>query len=243
MKLTGGVMAPVPNNLVIDPKGNFLGFYVGAGPQSADSLGNLLLRSGVKLAAEDMPKKVFTAAETKEKPPEAKVDMLAVGATAPDFMTTDINGKTVKISDFKGKVIILDFWAPWCGPCIASMPHTNEVAATYKDQGVVVLGSCTSDSRANFEKWVKTNQEKYPDFIFSHDAAERTPDRASRKLYGVSGIPTQFIIDREGKLAAISIGYLPGEVLLDAALAKAGIKVDAAILAKAVEDRKKRDAR
>ncbi len=243
MALTGGAMAPVPNNLIIDPQGDFLGFYVGAGPQSAESLGNLLLRSGVKLAAEDMPKKVFTAGETKEAAPEAKIEMLKIGAAAPDFATTDLNGKTVRISDFKGKVVILDFWAPWCGPCIASMPHTQQVATTYKDQGVVVLGSCTSDTRANFDKWVKTNQEKYPDFIFAHDAAERTPDRASRKLYGVTGIPTQFIIDREGKIAAISIGYLPGEVLLDAALAKAGVKVDAALLAKAAEDRKQRDNR
>jgi peroxiredoxin len=243
MAVAGGSMAPVPNNLVIDPQGNFVGFYVGAGPQSADSLGNLLLRSGVKLAAEDMPRKVFTAEETKEKPPEARVEMLKIGATAPDFTMTDAAGKTVKISDFKGKVIILDFWAPWCGPCIASMPHTQQVATTYKDQGVVVVGSCTSDTRANFEKWVKANQEKYPDFIYAHDAAEKTPERASRKLYGVSGIPTQFIIDREGKVVATSIGYLPGEVLLDAALAKAGIKVDPKILAKAVEDQKKRDNR
>ncbi len=243
MALTGGAMAPVPHNIVLDSQGNLLGFYGGAGPGTKDSLANLLLRGGVKLAAEDMPKKVFTAEDTKPEVPEARVEMLKVGAVAPDFTTTDINGKTVKISDYKGKVVILDFWAPWCGPCIASMPHTNEVAATYKDQGVVVLGSCTSDTRANFDKWVKANQEKYPDFIFSHDAAERTPDRASRKLYGVSGIPTQFIIDRVGKIAAISIGYMKGEVLLEGALAKAGIKVDAAILAKAVEDQKKRDAR
>jgi thiol-disulfide isomerase/thioredoxin len=243
MALSGGVMAPVPHNIVLDSKGNMLGFYGGAGPGTKDSLANLLLRAGVKLAAEDMPKKVFTPEETKPEVPEARVETLKVGAVAPDFSTTDLNGKTVKISDFKGKVVILDFWAPWCGPCIASMPHTNEVAETYKDQGVVVLGSCTSDTRANFEKWVKANQEKYPHFIFSHDAAERTPERASRKLYGVSGIPTQFIIDREGKVAAISIGYLKGEVLLDAALAKAGIKVDPAILAKAVEDQKKRDNR
>ena len=76
-------MAPVPNNLVIDAKGNFLGFYVGAGPQIADSLGNLLLRAGVKLAPEDMPKKVFTSEETKEKPEEARVACSRLGPPRP----------------------------------------------------------------------------------------------------------------------------------------------------------------
>ncbi len=241
MAISGGMMAPIPNNLVIDAKGKFIGFYVGAGPQSADSLGNLLLRAGVKLAPEDMPKKVFTAEETKEKPQEAKVALLKVGAAAPDFPATDAAGKPVKVSDYRGKVIILDFWATWCGPCLNSMPHTQEVAARYKDQGVVVLANCTSDDRKKFETWVKRNQEQYPDINFSHDPQERGPDRASRKLYGVGGIPQQFIIDREGKVVALVTGYLKGEALLDAALAKAGVKVDPALVAKAVEDLKKRE--
>ena len=66
MAFSGGAVAPVPHNCVIDAQGKFIGFYVGAGPQSAESLGNLLLRAGVKLAPGDMPKKVFTAEETKE---------------------------------------------------------------------------------------------------------------------------------------------------------------------------------
>jgi hypothetical protein len=105
---------------------------------------------------------------------------------------------------------------------------------------VVILGSATNDTRVAFERWVQVNQAKYPDIIWSHDAAERGPTRASRALYGVTGIPTQFIIDREGRIAEIVVGYLRGEVLLDAALAKAGIKVDEAVLEQAREDLRRR---
>jgi len=79
--------------------------------------------------------------------------------------------------------------------------------------------------------------------VFAHDAAEKTPERASRRLYGVSGIPQQFVIDRTGKIVAEVGGYIAGEVLLDAALAKAGVKVDPAILEQAAADQKKRDER
>jgi peroxiredoxin len=239
---TGGAMAPVPHAYVINAKGNMVGIVVGGGAHVAEGIGNLLLRAGVKLAADDMPKKVWTAAETKPPVPEAKVEMIKVGAAAPDFPATDLNGKAVKLSDFRGKIVILDFWATWCGPCIASMPHTNEVAAQYKDQGVVVLASCTSDTRAAFEAWVKKNQATYPELLFSHDPQERGSDRASHKLYGVGGIPQQFIIGRDGKIAALCTGYLKGEVLLEAALAQAGVKVAPEILAKAKLDQANRDA-
>jgi thiol-disulfide isomerase/thioredoxin len=190
-----------------------------------------------------MPAKVYTAGETKEAPPEPQVQTLKVGTMAPDFTTQDLAGQDVKLSDFKGQVVILDFWATWCGPCMAAMPHTQEVAAHYKDQGVVVLGSCTSDTRAKFETWVKDNQAKYPDILWSHDKAERGADRASRKLYGVSGIPTQFIIDRDGKVVDIVVGYMKGEVLLDDALRKAGVTVAPEIAEQAAANRKKRNDR
>ena len=236
----GGVMPPVPTTIVFDDAGRLVGWSPGFGSNYGETLGNLLLRAGVKLAPEDVPAKVWSREETKPQAPEPRGQEIKVGAMAPDFTTQTLEGKDVKLSDYRGKVVILDFWATWCGPCMAAMPHTQEVAAQYKDQGVVVLGSCTSDTRAKFEDWVRANAAKYPDIVWSHDKAERTPERASHKLYGVRGIPTQFVIDREGKVVDIVVGYMKGEVLLDDALRKAGIKVADDIAEKAARQRKVR---
>jgi len=237
-----GVMTPVPTTIVFDASGKLAGWSAGFGSRYNETLGNLLLRAGVKLAAADMPEKVWTAADVAAATPkpEPRVEMLKVGATAPDFVSQTVDGKDVKLSDFRGKVVVVDFWATWCGPCMASMPHTQEVAAHYKDQGVVVLANCTSDTRAKFEQWVKANQSKYPDMVWTHDAAEKKPERVSRAKYGVGGIPCQFVIDREGKIVDIVIGYLPGEAILEAALSKAGVNVDPALVAKGAADLKRR---
>lgn len=168
--------------------------------------------------------------------PASKPERLKDGEIAPDFVSIDTQGQERRLSEWKGKVVVLDFWATWCGPCVSSLPHTQEVAHRYKDQGVVVIANCTSDSRKNFEKFVKANQSKYQDLIFTSDPHERgTPtfgERASSKLYGVSGIPTQFIIGRDGKLVSSLVGYDEGEVRLEAVLSRAGVKVDPATVAK-----------
>lgn len=240
MVLAGGMMAPVPHTLVIDSQYQLLGSYIGTGPDTRDSLGNLLLRAGISLEEADRPTHVFTAEETAPPPAEETVVQLQPGQPAPDFTAIDIEGNEVSVSDYLGKVVVLDFWASWCGPCMKAMPHLQKVATTYKEQGVVVLGSSTRDKRSAFEKWIRTNGAKYPDIVWAHDPADRGPERASRALYGVTGIPTQFIIGRDGNIVAVNIGYLPGEVLVDAALAKAGIEVPEEILTKAKEDRRQR---
>lgn len=241
MQLAGGRMLPIPHTIVFDNACNFLGVYVGSGETSRQSLANLLIRAGISLEQGDLPAYVFSAEETAPPPPEAIAPQLQSGQSAPDFTAYDVNGNAVRISDYKGKVVVLDFWATWCGPCKASIPHLQEVAAAYKDQGVVVLGSSTRDKRRDFEKWIQANGEKYPDIIWAHDPAENRPERASRAAYGVSGIPTQFVIGRNGTIVDAIVGYLKGEVLLEAALAKAGIDVPNDILKQAEENRRQRN--
>lgn len=170
-------------------------------------------------------------AASEEKP--------GVGVVAPDFVTLDALGKEVRLADYRGKVLILDFWATWCSPCIASMPHTQQIAAKYADQGVVVLAVCTGDKRQKFADWVKLKGGSYPAMRFTFDPHEQgTPEhaqRASAALYGVPAIPAQFVIDRTGVIVATTDGYLPGDTRLEAGLAKAGVKVGSAIMARPAE--------
>ncbi|MBM4061578.1 MAG: redoxin domain-containing protein [Planctomycetes bacterium] len=245
-KLFGEGMYPaMPFSFVLDAGGKVVGSFW-LDDQLHEGLANLLLHAGVKLEAKDLPKQVAgpeTFVIAPPPPPEAPVALLADGAAAPDFAAQDLAGNTVRLADFAGKVVVLDFWATWCGPCKAALPHVQQVAAKYRDQGVVVLASCTGDARSAFEKFVDKNQADYPDVRFVHDPLEKKPERASRQLYGVSGIPHQFVIGRDGRIAAQVGGYSEGEVLLDAALAKAGVSVDPAILEQAKLDQQKRDAR
>lgn len=182
-------------------------------------------------------------AAAKPKPKPKMTPMPKPGTPAPWFDMTDRDGKPVTLEQFAGKVVVLDFWATWCGPCKQAMPHLQEIAKTYADQGVVVVASCTNDERAKFEAWVDANRTGLPDILFAHDPKERADDRGSLKNFGVMMLPVTVVIDREGKIAKTLGGYMPGEVLVDAALAKAGITVPAETLEKAAKDEEARKAR
>jgi thiol-disulfide isomerase/thioredoxin len=153
---------------------------------------------------------------------------LEPGSAAPDFASKDATGQEIRLANIKNKIIILDFWATWCGPCMQSMPHTQEVAKKFKDKDVIVLAVCTSDTRANFTRWVAAKRAVYPNISFTCDPNERGSatydDRASQKLYGVQGIPTQFVIGKDGKIAAALVGFENGDDRLEKALAKLGVK-------------------
>jgi thiol-disulfide isomerase/thioredoxin len=118
----------------------------------------------------------------------------AVGSVAPEFGGTKFfnnpQGSNVSLSSLKGKVVLVDFWATWCGPCVASIPHLIELHEKYHRQGLVIIGH-TDASSQGLEAFIK--EKKIP-YIIS--VGPNIGD-----AYGVSGIPHVFVIDPEGKVA------------------------------------------
>jgi thiol-disulfide isomerase/thioredoxin len=249
-RLSGGSMTPaLPSCIVVD-RGNRLAgslhLFAGDALVLHEGAATLLAKAGARLAGELAPKEATPDAawvKPAPRPIEEPVEVLATGQPAPDFTLLDANGVATKLSDLRGKVVVLDFWATWCGPCRAALPHLEALAKTYGPQGVVVLAACTNDEREAFDEFVEEQSFRYPSLAFAHDAPGRSPERASRRLYGVGGIPHAFIVDRGGNVVDQVSGYAPGEVLVDAALAKAGVEVDPVVLRQAEEDRRRRAQR
>lgn len=126
---------------------------------------------------------------------------MMIGSWAPSFVAKTTDGKEVKLSDYKGKVIILDFWATWCGPCKESMPGMQRLKNQVKDPNVVFLWLCVLDEQSKFKKFVKDNPQYK--FKFLYDPAGVNP--SGRKVgipgkYSVTGIPATFVIDQAGKV-------------------------------------------
>ena len=123
---------------------------------------------------------------------------------APEFTLKDSNGKPVKLSDYRGKAVVLDFWATWCGPCKVEIPWFVEFQQKYKDRGLVVLGVASGDEDWSvIQPFAKQMRINYP-LVLGNDT---TAD-----LYGgIEALPTTFIIDREGRIAKIHIGLASKE--------------------------------
>jgi len=117
-----------------------------------------------------------------------------LGQRAPAFTLEDLQNEEVSLSDFLGHVVILDFWASWCPPCRYSMPHLENLGASYRDQGLVVLGVTLDENRQDAEIFLEDNGYSSIVTVWESYAASQ----AVKNLYGVTGIPHTFLLDRQG---------------------------------------------
>jgi thiol-disulfide isomerase/thioredoxin len=146
----------------------------------------------------------FPDSWTWDTKPEHRADHAALeGKPMPALDTAGwINGE-IKPADLKGKVVVVDFYATWCGPCKAAIPHNNEMLKKYQDKGLVIVGICTSSR----------GQEKMSDLVKSADIqypTARDPLLKSEKAWQVHYYPTYAVVDRKGIVR--SIGLQPQNV-------------------------------
>lgn len=157
--------------------------------------------SGSEIGWDDYQKKVETAANDFLR---AGLKKKMIDQPAPAFELKDLNGKIAKLADYQGKVVVLDFWATWCGPCLSSFPGMKNLVEEYqKDPSVAFIFVNTWQEEANKEQVVKEFLEKnsYPFYVLMDS------DNQVVARYGVSGIPTKFIIDPRGKTRFKAVGF------------------------------------
>lgn len=115
------------------------------------------------------------------------------------FELPDLSGKIVRLSDLKGKVVLLDFWATWCGPCEESLPFLAGLYERHRSGGFEVLGVSEDASAELVRAYASARRMSYPLLL---DQGNRAMD-----LYGVRGVPSTFLLDREGAVRASWIGF------------------------------------
>jgi peroxiredoxin len=118
---------------------------------------------------------------------------------APEWKLSDLDGKLVKFSDFRGHVLILDFWATWCMPCRIEIPHFVELQNQYGDKGLRVIGVSLDAQGPEFvKKFAKRLDVNYPIVMGNEEVAEA--------YGGIDAIPTTFVIDRQGRIVSRHMG-------------------------------------
>ncbi len=137
---------------------------------------------------------------------------LVVGKPFPDFEGKNLAGKAFSLKDYKGKVVLIDFWATWCGPCVAELPHVKETYSHYKAKGFDVIGISLDRDRAKLEGFIKDEKMGWTQHFDEGGVI------ASK--YGVNSFPTTYLIDGEGKIIASNLRGKRLEEEVKKALAK-----------------------
>jgi thiol-disulfide isomerase/thioredoxin len=131
--------------------------------------------------------------------------MLKAGQRAPNVTLLDLQGSQVRISDFKGKPLVINFWATWCPPCRAEIPELDAVYREYRDKGLEVLGIDYGEDAETVRAFMKGMDVSYRVVV---DPGSEAADR-----YRVAALPTSFFVDAEGVIQAVHLGGMDRKAL------------------------------
>ena len=130
-----------------------------------------------------------------------------IGKLAPDFTVKDLDGKELSLKDFRGQVVLIDFWATWCGPCIKEMPKVKKTYAKFKDQKFAIIGISLDRSIDPLKAYIAKEELSWKQYW--------DEDKTVRNLFGVRFIPTTFIIDGEGIVRKAKVGGFDVETAVE----------------------------
>ena len=132
---------------------------------------------------------------------EARIRVLKDRQDPVNFTLSLLNGGNAALSSYKGKVVILNFWATWCPPCRSEMPSMDILYQRFKNQGLEILAVDIGEDQTTVQEFIRTNRHTFPVLL--------DKDTKVSSQYGVSAIPTTFILDRQGKIIGTLVGSIP----------------------------------
>lgn len=148
---------------------------------------------------------MLDGADEKAEPPPAAPSCKAVGRANLNFKLKDMNGKIVNLADYKGQVVLLNFWATWCGPCKLEIPEFIRAYAANKDKGFVILGVSIDDTAEQLKSFSNEFKVNYPLLL---------NDEKLENAYGpIYGVPVSIFIGRDGSICRKHMGEVKKEVL------------------------------
>ncbi len=160
----------------------------------------------------DFPDSKAVARLKKQEAAEKIRAGLVAGTKFPEFSEKDLQGKPFSLANYKGKVVLVDFWAVWCGPCVRELPNVLKAYEKHHAAGFEILGISLDSDKAKLEKFIETNKMSWQQYFDGKGWENKLAQQ-----YGVNSIPATYLLDGEGKIIAKD---LRGEAL-EAAVAKA----------------------
>ena len=135
-----------------------------------------------------------------------------VGKAAPDFTLQNLEGQSISLNDLKGKPVLINFWATWCGPCVFEMPYLQEIHDEWSGKGLMVLAINRGESSSKVEQFLQSNNLSLPVLLDTKlDVFRR---------YNIRSIPTTFFIDKDGIIQVKVIGAFPNKEAIENRVSK-----------------------